>query len=699
MVRKILTISPLLFFLLVQCYSAFFMWYNHPGPLGLDDAGWYISPITFFKENLLFFLNGQQIPDEPCFNINKLLHPYIFGLLASISGISAEQMFEYNFYIGMILMGIVLYNLFKKIDDSTQFLATAFLLFAFYAGNGYYHGFFWVVPSFYAILLFLTLIITLFYSHHRYLYSIPVILLLLLTHSTGLYLALLVLTAFFIHETFFRKNRASLKEFALLLLLTTVIFAVGEYLYHLNVIHFSFTSSLLAYSNKAGIINPENVLSFSERFEIILNEILDTITRYQFTKYFYGIFTPLLIYSIYRLAKNGHSILLTLFVLAFTGQIVMSPLTEHSYRFFYPLEILTWIMLAYGISQLLQAMFNKKPKECTDNTSTSLKVLQWLLLGLSLLFFYDAIHLKADRDYSFKFYHPRFFDKEEFQNYLGRHPDSNVIIFTDLRDYYKSIEGIRQNANIRFSWQASPSDITAAPERTIIIGENRKYYSEKRKGFSSIIFPYGSLILKQLTLKPGNYRLELLDSGIGNIGALQLLSGKKPLSSSWQKELSMINVPEENMYPAVLMPWHWFAKHNWPLYSRPHHNGGAVRETENFRLEITIDEPTSELRLYNITNTPVYIYGMIRITSLEHAKNAWTVDLDWGTAKDLNKKAALILNDSVHPLLWVAQEEGSGYNDMLFKLEHSFKDVKAFRLYAENPDDLQTSEPEAADEN
>lgn len=699
MVRKILTLSPLLFFLLVQCNSIFFMWYNHPGPLGLDDAGSYISSIKYFKENMLFFVNEQQILDESGIEINKLLHPYTFGVLARILGISAEQMFEYNFYIGMILMGIVLYSLLKNIDNSTQFLATALMLFAFYAGNGYYHGFFWVVPSFYAILLFLTLIITLFYSHHRSLYSIPVILLLLLTHSTGIYLALLVLAAFFIHETFFRKNRASLKEFALLLLFTTLVFAVGEYLYHLNIIHFSFTSSLLTYSNKAGIINPENVLSFSERFEITLNEILDTVTRYQFTKYFYGIFTPLLIYSIYKLTKNGRSILLVLFILALTGQVAISPLTEHSYRFFYPLEILTWIVLAYGISQLLQDMFNKKTAECTDNTSIPLKGLQWLLLGLSLLFFYDAIHLKADRDYSFKFYHPRFFNKEEFQNYLERQSDNNVVIFTDLRKYYKSIEGIRQNPNIRFSQQASPSDIISAREKTIIIGENHKYYSEKRKGFSSIIFPYGSLILKQLTLKPGSYRLELVDSGIDNIEALQLLKGKQPLNSSWQKKLSMINIPEENMYPAVVMPWHWFAKHNWPLYRKPHHNGGTVRETENFELEFTIDKPTDELRLHNITNTPVHLYGMISITSMEHAKNAWNIDLDWGTAKDLNKKAAFILNGSVHPLLWVAQQKKSRYNNMLFKLEHSFKDVKAFRLYAEKSDDLQKSEPEAVDEN
>lgn len=688
--KKILTLPPLLFFLLVQCYSVFFMWYNHPGPLGLDDASWYISPITFFKENPLFFINGHPIPDEPCFNINKILHPYIFGVLAQTLGISGEKMFEYNFYIGITLMGIVLFTLFRKIDSSQLFLTTALTLFAFYTGNGYYHGFFWVVPSFYAILLFLVLIIILFYSRHSYLYSLPVILLLLLTHSTGIYLVSLVLSAFFIHETFIRKNLARLRELTLLSLSGITLFAAGEYLHSIDAIPFSFISSFNKYSSNAGFTNPQNALS----------AIFDTVKRYSFTKYFYGVFTPLLIYSTYRFIKNGHSILPILFVLAFIGQIALSPLTEHSFRFFYPLEILIWIMLAYGISQLLQAMFNKKPEENTDKTSVSLKILQWLLFCLSLLFFYDAIHLKADRDYSFKFYHLKFFDKKEFLNYLERHPDKDVVIVTYLRDYYKSIEGIRQNPNIRFSWQASSSDIAGSPERTTFIGENRKYNSEKRTGFSSIILPYGSLILKQLTLKPGKYRLELVDSGIDNIEALQLLSGKQLLSSSWQKELYRVNVPEENMYPAVLMPWYWFAKHNWPLYHKPHHNSGIVRETENFWLELTIDKPTNKLRLYNNTDTPVHIYGMIRIINLEHVKNnTWIVDLDRGTAKDINKKAAFTLNGNTHPLLWETRQKESGYKDMLFTLEHSFKDVKAFHFYAEKHSDIRPSEHEAADKN
>ncbi len=680
--KKILTLSPLLFFLLVQCYSVFFMWYNHPGPLGLDDAGWYISPITFFKENPLFFINGQSIPDEPCFNFNKLLHPYTFGVLARTLSISGEEMFEYNFYIGIALMGIALYTLLRKIDSSQLFLTTAFVLFAFYSGNGHYHGFFWIVPSFYAILLFLTLIITLFYSRHHYFYSFPVILLLLLTHSTGIYLAFLALAAFFIHETFIRKNQASLKGFALLTLLAIMIFAAGEYLYNLNVIHFSFTSSMQAYSNKTSIINPENALSFSERFEIILNEILDTTTRYQFTKYFYGIFTPLLIYSIYRLIKNGHNILLILFVLALTGQLAMSPLTEHSYRFFYPLEILTWIVLAYGISQLLQDMFNKKPAECTNNTSILLKGLQWLLLGLSLLFFYDAIHLKADRDYSFKFYHPRFFDKEKFQNYLERQPDNNVIIFTDLHDYYNSIEGIRDNPRIEIVRETHTPSIPPTTENLVVIGENRKYYSEERKGFQVVIPPQGALLLKQLILEPGSYTIELVDSGIKNPKSLQLETGQKYSGPYWQQKDHTVRIPEKQMYPLVLMPWHWYASTPWPLYNRPHHEGNIIRTAHKYILVFTIHEPKDTLLLHNTSDTPMYFHGIIRITGYQRATNHLILDLDWETARDLGSKAGVVINSTEHPLLWSDPRLAGNYNGKLFRLEKSFKDVKAFSLYS-----------------
>ncbi|WP_287373938.1 hypothetical protein [Prosthecochloris sp.] len=669
--KKIFTIFPLLFFLFVQCFSAFFMWYNHPGPLGLDDAGWYISPITFFKENPLFFINGQSMPDEPCFNFNKILHPYVFGIIANKFSISGEKMFEYNFYIGITLMGIVLYTLFKKISSSQLFLTTALILFAFYSGNGYYHGFFWIVPSFYAILLFLTLIITLFYSRYRSLYSLPIIFLLLLTHSTGIYLAFLALTAFFIHEIFIRKSVDSLKGFALLSLSGIVLFALGEYLYSIDAIRSSFTSTFYAYSNTAGFTDPQSALQ----------AILDTVKRYRFTKYFYGIFTPLLIYSLYQCIKNKKYILLVLFALALVGLIILSPFTQHSYRFFYPLEILTWLILAYGITSLIESLFQDHKIEANKLIMAG----QWLLAGFSLLFLYDAIHLKADRDYSFKFYHLKYFDKEEFQLFLKNHPNQHAIVFTDLPDYYKSIEGIRSNKKIEVVREQQKPDLPPTTDNLVIIGENRKYYSENRNGFQVTIPPHSSLILKQLNLKPGSYTIELVDSGIKNIKHLQLEIDQVPSASQWQQKSHTVTIPEEHMYPSILVPWHWYATVPWPLYSRPHHSAKTIRTSSNYTHVFTIHELINSILLHNTSDTPIRFHGTIRITRHQVETTHMILDLDWENVQALSNAAGLIINNSEHPLLWGNPQLMGDYEGRLFRLEKNFKDVKAFSLYSLKP--------------
>ncbi|MDP8306119.1 MAG: hypothetical protein RAO75_06405 [Candidatus Chlorobium antarcticum] len=191
-------------------------------------------------------------------------------------------MFHLNFYIGLCLMGITLTVFFKNINPSPLFISTAFALLAFYEGNGAYHGFFWVVPSFYAIMPFLLTAIALFFSKHHYLYGIPLIILLTLTHSTGIYLAALLVAAVLLHETLFKGNIKGLIKTGIFLLSALGIFYLAEYLYSIHLLSASFTSSFNSYQ-KTPI---EQLIP-----GVAKNDILETIQRYDFTKYFFGIYT------------------------------------------------------------------------------------------------------------------------------------------------------------------------------------------------------------------------------------------------------------------------------------------------------------------------------------------------------------------------------------------------------------------------
>ena len=161
-------------FLGFQFYSIYFRWYNHPGPLGLGDSDYYISRINYFKNFDLWNLpDFYQYLENPSVSLKKdydkgfmtfhgLTSSWILGKLAVFFNFSAEKIFYINFYAGITMMTCLLYFIFKKIGNYPLNIITGFILLTFYHGGGGYHGFSWVVPSFYNLFLFLFLFYLLF---------------------------------------------------------------------------------------------------------------------------------------------------------------------------------------------------------------------------------------------------------------------------------------------------------------------------------------------------------------------------------------------------------------------------------------------------------------------------------------------------------------------------------------------------------
>ncbi|NQT22337.1 MAG: hypothetical protein HQ579_02745, partial [Candidatus Omnitrophica bacterium] len=171
---RIVVVAAFCFFLFSQFYSIYFRWYNHYGPLGLGDSDGYISRIAYFKDHSLFRKAGLhditdkyrnvrlgqngKVPDEcvrDFYTFYGITSAMALGKLASLIDISAEKMFQYNFYIGIFLAGLVLFLILKNIGTYPVTVAVGFIIFAFASGTGHYHGFFWVVPSFYGVVFWL----------------------------------------------------------------------------------------------------------------------------------------------------------------------------------------------------------------------------------------------------------------------------------------------------------------------------------------------------------------------------------------------------------------------------------------------------------------------------------------------------------------------------------------------------------------
>ena len=111
-----------------------------------------------------------------------------------------------SFYIGTLLLIPALIVFLRTLNPNKNLLAFSLLFLALYNGAGSYHGFFWVVPSFFALLLFF-LLFSVFKGHYKHwkIYSFILIPLMIYTHFIGLYL-IFILPLFTLFYSLFKKE-------------------------------------------------------------------------------------------------------------------------------------------------------------------------------------------------------------------------------------------------------------------------------------------------------------------------------------------------------------------------------------------------------------------------------------------------------------------------------------------------------------
>jgi len=236
-----------------QFYSVYFRWYNHPGPVGSGDSDSYISRIAYFKNHnfsprpKLFSTTNSYYESNPKNNVkffydfHGLSSLFVLGKLASVMNISAERMLYYNFYIGIFIAGLIILSLLKQFGTYPLNVIVGLLVFMFYTGNGYYHGFFWVVPSFYCVLLWLLAIWVFFFSNRWVFYAPFVVLGLLFSHPSSIYCIIVLCLAIILNGLMEKKLAVSIKKTTLLLILLVSYFAIYGALLQKQIIFCLFT--------------------------------------------------------------------------------------------------------------------------------------------------------------------------------------------------------------------------------------------------------------------------------------------------------------------------------------------------------------------------------------------------------------------------------------------------------------------------
>lgn len=152
-----------------------------------DDTYTYLSLVNLIRTHGILG-NTFGMPDYS--NIKTLYLPYtaLLAYTGNIFNLSSETIFKAYFYIGTIILPFTLWVFYKTFIKDKRLIAFLIFFLAFYNGSGAYHGFFWVVPSFFAFLLFLLLFcIILLKTKYWYLISFILTLPFILIHPISVY--------------------------------------------------------------------------------------------------------------------------------------------------------------------------------------------------------------------------------------------------------------------------------------------------------------------------------------------------------------------------------------------------------------------------------------------------------------------------------------------------------------------------------
>jgi hypothetical protein len=146
------------FFLVYQLGLSAILFRNRTGniPVGFDDLYSYMYGIKKVVDY------GSVVPPTvylyPEAHLDYISYNALFGGLAILIKQSPEWVVYWSFFFGKILLLLVLAAWLKSLKLPTIERGVCLLLLGSFVGDGLIHGFFWVVPSFWAVLLFFLLL-------------------------------------------------------------------------------------------------------------------------------------------------------------------------------------------------------------------------------------------------------------------------------------------------------------------------------------------------------------------------------------------------------------------------------------------------------------------------------------------------------------------------------------------------------------
>lgn len=339
------------FFLVWRMSLSYLLWSGRSTPPVTDDSYVYLSniesvrtcPTLIFCSDNLYSLNAAQAYD-------RLAYRLPLGMFAQLLGISSLEIFKLSFFFGNLFLLMSVYVLLTALRPPKLIKVLCLLSLAFFHGNGLYHGFYWLVPSAYALgLFFLSLAIIIRPTKNAFVYLLVFIPIGIYTHLIYLYLLMVPLTYSLTLSFLNRKIQHSQLFKSLLALLIAAIsyFPVDFYLQKVSK-GYSY-GVINSYQNVLASKSTLSVTRASLRESSQIFQSLDQINLYYFKQIFsVPIIGIAFLFLIGILAVRQRNRILSLYFscLVFT---LVSSLSLFGYRSLIILWPVTLILMTFGI--------------------------------------------------------------------------------------------------------------------------------------------------------------------------------------------------------------------------------------------------------------------------------------------------------------------------------------------------------------
>ncbi len=222
-------IGAILFFILWKFFLIHILWQDRLIPPEPDDSYNYIAQITSIADCEVFHpCSSTTISIRDDSGFTYLSYRLFFGLLAKITHLSPQTIYHISFYVGTLLLALILYPFISIFTKNKPLIAWSIFVLSFYHGLGETHGFFWVVPSFFSVLLFFVLAIYLLREEIAIKAWLVFLLTVLFTfsHPTSIFLVFIFPLYLFILFLLTKKTTPILWKRAVSVILLTVFLTI-----------------------------------------------------------------------------------------------------------------------------------------------------------------------------------------------------------------------------------------------------------------------------------------------------------------------------------------------------------------------------------------------------------------------------------------------------------------------------------------